>query len=64
MLAVEYILLWRDPAKSAVVLGVITLAYILLEWTKYSLLQILANILLFAVSAAFLWSNLASFTGR
>lgn len=60
----EYILLWRDPAKSGAVLGAITFAYILLEWTKYSLLQILANVLLLAVSAAFLWSNLASFTGR
>ena len=62
--AVEYILLWRDPAKSGAILGAISVAYILLEWTKYSLLQIMANLLLFAVSAAFLWSNLASFTGR
>ncbi len=62
--AVEKILLWRDPVKSGVVLGGATLAYLLLEWSHFSLLSIVANTLLIAVSVAFLWNNIASFTGR
>ncbi|CAL5223458.1 g5977 [Coccomyxa viridis] len=61
---VEKILLWRDPVKSGIVLGGATLAYLLLEWSHFSLLSIVANTLLIAVSVAFLWNNIASFTGR
>ena len=60
----ENIILWRDPVKSGVVLGGATLAYLLLEWSNISLLSIVANTLLIAVSVAFLWNNIASFTGR
>ena len=56
--------MWRDPVKSGVVLGGATLAYLLLEWSNISLLSIVANTLLIAVSVAFLWNNIASFTGR
>jgi len=62
--AVESILLWRDPRKSGAILGGATLAYLLLEWSSFSLLSVVANTLLIAVSAAFLWNNIANFTGR
>jgi hypothetical protein len=62
--AVEDLLLWRDPKKSGVVFAGATLAYLLLEWSHFSLLSIIANTLLIAVSVAFLWNNIANFTGR
>jgi hypothetical protein len=62
--AVEDLLLWRDPKKSGVVLAGATLAYLLLEWSHFSLLSIVANTLLVAVSVAFLWNNIANFTHR
>ena len=60
----EDLLLWRDPKKSGVVLAGATLAYLLLEWSHFSLLSIAANTLLVAVSVAFLWNNIANFTSR
>ena len=62
--AVENLLLWRDPKKSGIVVAGATLAYLLLEWSHFSLLSIIANTLLVAVSVAFLWNNVANFTGR
>lgn len=64
MCAVEDLLLWRDPKKSGIVFAGATLAYLLLEWSHFSLLSIIANTLLIAVSVAFLWNNIANFTGR
>lgn len=61
---VEDLLLWRDPKKSGIVFAGATLAYLLLEWSHFSLLSIIANTLLIAVSVAFLWNNIANFTGR
>ena len=60
----EDLLLWRDPKKSGVVLAGATLAYLLLEWSHFSLLSTVANTLLVAVSVAFLWNNIANFTSR
>lgn len=61
---VEDLLLWRDPKKSGVVLGGATLLYLILDVSGLSLLSIVANTLLIAVSISFLWNNIASFTGR
>ncbi len=58
----DALLLWQDPRKSGIVFGGITAAYILLEWTKYSLINLVANFLLIAVIGAFLWNNVANFT--
>ena len=62
--AVEALLLWRDPRKSAAVLAGITLAYLLLEWSHLSLLRIVSHSLLAVVTVSFLWNNVASFTNR
>ena len=62
--AVEDLLMWRDPKKSGLVFAGVTLGYLLLEWSHYSLLTIIANVLLIAVTVSFLWNNIAGFTGR
>ena len=62
--AVENLLLWRDPIKTGGVFGVITLVYLLLEWTHFSLLRLVANTLLGVVCIAFLWSNGAQFLNK
>lgn len=54
----------QDPKKSGVVLGGATLLYLILDVSGLSLLSIVANTLLIAVSISFLWNNIASFTGR
>ena len=58
----DALLLWRDPRKSGIIFGGITAVYILLEWTKYSLINLVSNFLLIAVIGAFLWNNVANFT--
>jgi hypothetical protein len=63
-LAVEDLLLWRNWQKSAAVVGVVTLLYIILEWSGISLVALTANLLLLAVVVSFLWNNIASFAGR
>jgi len=61
---VEDLLLWRHPRRTGLVFGIFTLLYIMLEWSKYSLLTLIANALLAVVAAAFVWNLVASFTGR
>lgn len=57
--AVEDLLLWRDVKLSgAVVLGV-TVVYFGLIWLKYSLVTLIANVLLLAVAIFFGWNNVA-----
>ena len=62
--AVEALLLWRDPAKTGGVFAGITLLYLLLEWSRFSLLTLIANVLLFLVVLTFLWNNLAQFINK
>lgn len=62
--AVEALLLWRDPAKTGSVFAAITILYLLLEWSHFSLLTLIANTLGIAVAAAFLWNNLAQFINK
>jgi riboflavin kinase len=61
---VERLLLWRDPKQSGAVFGTATLGYLILEWSNWSLLSLVAYVLLLAVAVTFLWNNLASFTNR
>jgi len=60
----EDLLLWRDPRKTGAVFGGFTLVYLLLEWSNYSLLTLVANVLLAGVSVTFLWNNLAQFLNK
>ena len=62
--AVEGLLLWRDPVKTGGVFAGITLVYLLLEWSHYSLLTVIARVGLFAVVGSFLWNNLAQFINK
>ena len=57
-------MLWRDVKVSAGAFVALTLLYLLLEWSGYSLLTIISNTLLALVSVAFIWSYVAKFTGR
>ncbi|KAK9805889.1 hypothetical protein WJX73_001657 [Symbiochloris irregularis] len=61
---IEDVLLWRDVKVSAAAFVGLTLLYLLLEWSGYSLLTIVCNTLLALVSGAFIWSYVAKFTGR
>ena len=56
--------MWRDPVRTGGIFGVVTLVYLLLEWSNYSLLSLIANGLLVLVCIAFLWSNGASFLNK
>ncbi|KAL3161281.1 hypothetical protein ABBQ38_009637 [Trebouxia sp. C0009 RCD-2024] len=60
----EDLLMWRDPVRTGGIFGVVTLVYLLLEWSNYSLLSLIANGLLVLVCIAFLWSNGASFLNK
>lgn len=60
----EALLLWRDPIKTGIVFTAISLVYILLEWTRYSLLTLIARVGLFAVVSSFLWNNVAQFINK
>jgi hypothetical protein len=61
---VNDLLLWRNPTKSAAVVGGVTAAYLALEWSGLSVVSIVANALLLVVAAAFVWNNVAGFIGR
>jgi hypothetical protein len=58
------ILLWRHWPTTAGVLAVSTIAYVLFEWSGYTLLSLLSNVLLFLVVILFLWSNAAALLNR
>lgn len=53
---VEDLLLWRDVPKSAAAVGVITVLYILLEWSGIPLLTMLSNVGLFGSLAFLVWA--------
>lgn len=58
------ILLWRDKFMSAGILGGFTVAYLLFEHSGYTLLKIIANLLLVCFAVLFVWSNAAVFLNR
>eukprot|EP00850_Spirogloea_muscicola_P015917 SM000126S26293 [mRNA] locus=s126:35899:37789:- [translate_table: standard] len=58
------VLLWRKWTVSSGILGVATLAWILFEWSGYTLLTLLANTLLILVAAVFVWAQAAAFLNR
>lgn len=58
------VLLWRHVPTSAGVLAVSTIGYVLFEWSGYTLLSLLSNVLLFLVVILFLWSNAAALLSR
>jgi len=62
--ALEDLLMWRDPRRSALYAGGGTAAYLLLEWSNISLLTLAANLLFLAVAAGALAALAARFLGR
>lgn len=62
--AVENVLLWRDIRITGAIFTAGTILYFLLEWSGYSLLTLVSNTLLAALALAFLWNNVARFTGK
>ncbi|XP_047306319.1 reticulon-like protein B6 [Impatiens glandulifera] len=58
------VLLWRDKKRSAIVVGIATTIWMLFELFEYHLISLTCNILIFAFTALFLWSNLTSFINR
>ncbi|KAL3691249.1 hypothetical protein R1sor_004900 [Riccia sorocarpa] len=58
------VLLWKHKPLSAGVLAGTTLAWILFEWSGYTLLSLLSNVLLFLIVVFFLWSNAAGLLNR
>lgn len=57
----EDLLLWDNVFKSAAVLGLATLLYVLLEWSGVPLLTWLSNVALFAVLGTVVWAFGARF---
>lgn len=58
------VLLWKNLYLSGGLLGGVSFAYILFEWSGYTLLSLIANVLLIVVSALFIWSYAASLLNR
>jgi len=58
------VLLWKSLYLSGGILGGVFFAYILFEWSGYTLLSLIANVLLILVSALFIWSYAASLLNR
>ncbi|KAL2622672.1 hypothetical protein R1flu_002877 [Riccia fluitans] len=58
------VLLWKNKPLSAGVLAGTTLVWILFEWSGYTLLSLLSNVLLFLIVVFFLWSNAAGLLNR
>lgn len=64
MHAVEDVLLWRDPKKSGIALGGITVVYLLISHISYNPVVVLANIAQFAVISCFLYNLVTNFLKR
>lgn len=60
----EELLLWRDPKKSAAVLGGAVALWATLNFGHFNALQSAAYVLLSLVLGCFLWNNLASFVHK
>ncbi|CAM6116569.1 unnamed protein product [Calypogeia fissa] len=57
-------LLWRHKPLSAGVLIGATIAYVFFEWSGFTLLSLVSNVLLFLIVILFLWSNAAALLNR
>jgi len=62
--ALEDLLMWREPRRSAAYAAAGTAAYLLLEWSNISLLTLAANLAFLAVAAGVLAALAARFLGR
>lgn len=58
------VLLWKQKPVSGGVLAGSTAAWVLFEWSGYTLLSLLSNVLLFLVVIFFFWSNAAALLNR
>lgn len=56
--------LWRDKFMSAGILGGATIVYLVIEYSGYTLLTIISNLLLVTLGVLFVWSNAAEFLKR
>lgn len=61
---VEDLLMWRDPKKSGIVFGVVTLAYLVLEWSGKTMLSLSAYLVLWSGFALFAWTYAAAFLNK
>jgi len=57
---VEDILMWRDVKTSGAIFGGVTLAYLVLEWSGYTLLTLAAYGLLAILGGFLVWTNAAA----
>lgn len=60
----EELLLWRDQKRSALVLGVISAGFGVVQFAKINAIQSAAYLLLAAVLGCFLWNQVAGFTHK
>lgn len=58
---IEDVLLWRDPKRSGIVLGGLTVAYLIANYMVKNPVVVLATVLQVAVLACFLWNLIAGF---
>ncbi|KAJ7527394.1 hypothetical protein O6H91_16G051900 [Diphasiastrum complanatum] len=58
------LLLWRKRNSTLGILTAVSGGYFLFEWSGYTLLSIISNVLLFVIIFLFLWANAASFLNR
>lgn len=61
---VEDLLLWANPVKSGGVVGAATVVYLLFDWSGYTMVALLCNLLMLAVVGCFLWQHGSSLVGR
>ncbi|CAD7702309.1 unnamed protein product [Ostreobium quekettii] len=57
---VEDILMWRDVQKSGIIFGSLTAGYLVLEWSGYSMLSLLAYAMLGILGGFLVWTNAAA----
>ncbi|KAJ7568392.1 hypothetical protein O6H91_01G030900 [Diphasiastrum complanatum] len=56
--------LWRKRNTTVGLLATVSVAYFLFQWSGYTLLSIVSNVLLFLIVILFLWANAASMLNR
>lgn len=54
---VEDLLMWRDPVKSGIVFGGITLIYFIVGWSGLSAVDILAYVVFMVTVGSLLWAK-------
>merc|ERR1711988_1619685 len=55
---------WKDPKKTGPIVGGATLAYFFVEYSGYTLIAMVANLLMLAVVVCFVWGNVAGLIGK